>query len=419
VTIRKTEPSEFRAGGRPLIAGFFGTAFGSSPVVYNVFPFVIGPIHEEFGWSFATIGLGIAVFGLVAAALAPVFGYLADTRGVRKVALWSLIGFAATFSLFALMPASLAAYFGIWALVGLVAIGSTPLTWSRAINLWFVKHRGAALGLMLVGTSATGIIVPQIMGAVVTDHGWRWAFPAAALLPLFVALPVCWFWFHEPATDKADPSTQPIRLQGLEIGQAIRGYRFWVMMISIICVATAYGGMYIHLGEIVILNGFGIADTATALGFVATGILIGRIGVGVLFDRFWAPAVAATVLLGGAVACLLFASSSPPFAMIAIAAFLMGLSSGAEADAIAYMAARYFGMKNYSRIYGFLYMPFAIGASISPTIYGIVRDQTGSYDNMLWVSAGLFALGGALFLVMGRYPDSFEKKSSEAKPVTT
>jgi MFS transporter, OFA family, oxalate/formate antiporter len=65
-------------------------------------------------------------------------------------------------------------------------------------------------------------------------------------------------------------------------------------------------------------------------------------------------------------------------------------------------------MAHFGRIYGMLYMPFGLFSAISPLIYGIVRDRAGSYDPMLSVAAVLFIAGGALLLLLGRYPELSE-----------
>ncbi len=52
-----------------------------------------------------------------------------------------------------------------------------------------------------------------------------------------------------------------------------------------------------------------------------------------------------------------------------------------------------------------LYMPFGLMSAVSPLIYGIVRDKAGSYDPVLSVAAVVFVIGGALLLLLGRYPD--------------
>lgn len=98
------------------------------------------------------------------------------------------------------------------------------------------------------------------------------------------------------------------------------------------------------------------------------------------------------------------------FAAAAFAAFLLGFAAGAESDLIAYLAGRYFGMANYGKIYGMLYMPFGIFSAISPIVYARVRDITGSYDPILLVAIFAYLVGGALLLLLGRYPELTEAK---------
>ncbi len=402
--------SEFRKGGPVLAAAMIGVGCGASPIPFNVLPAVIGPIHDELGWSFLQINLGITVFGVIAALLAPAYGAAADKWGVRPVAIGSLLAFGLAFATFALMPPTLFAWYGLWTLVGLVGIGSTPVTWSRAINMWFVKNRGLALGIMLLGTSLAGILVPQIARLAIDGklygEGWRTAFPVLALLPLLVAMPLAFWLFREPSLAERPPgiSSADGTLAGMTAGAAIRGYRFWVIWLSIASVALAFGGVFINMVQIAILHGFTPAEGATVMSVLAVGILAGRLITGLLFDRFWAPAVLVPILLAPALSCWLLMGTGSTLGVLMSGALLLGFAAGAESDLIAYLAGRYFGMAHYGKIYGLLYMPFGIGSAVSPAIYGAVRDATGSYDAMLTVAIFLFALGAVLPLLLGRYP---------------
>ncbi|RYY27191.1 MAG: MFS transporter [Sphingomonadales bacterium] len=392
-----------------------GVACGASPLPFNVLPLVMGPISSEFGWDFAAVSAGVTVFGIIAALMAPVFGGLSDRFGVRPVALWSLFVFALVFASFYFMPRSEVGYLLFWAVLGAIGIGSTPVTFSRAISMWFSRNRGLALGIMLLGTSLAAMVVPQIAQSAITAGGWRMAFPVVALLPLLVAIPLCLLWFREPRPEErpAGVSDASGQIIGLRLGEAVRGYRFWILLVSILLTAFAYGGAHIHIAQIVKLHGFSAQVAASVLGIVAIGILVGRLLVGFLFDRFWAPGVAFPALLLPAIACWLLMGTEASFIHVAIGGFLLGFAAGTESDVIAFLAAKYFGMAHYGRIYGVLYMPFAIGSAISPIAYGMVRDRTGSYDSILLVAMAMFAAGGALLLAMGRYPDPAELPASD------
>ena len=409
-----TGRSEFRLGGRALAASLLGVTCGASPIPFNVLPLVMGPIHDEFGWDFAQISAGVTIYGLLAAFLAPVYGGLADRLGVRPVALWSLFAFGIVFGSFWFVPGSLIPFYLFWTVLGAVAIGSTPVTWSRAISMWFFKNRGLALGIMLLGTSIAGMIVPQLAKLAIAIAGWRFVFPAMALLPLLIALPVGLAWFREPRTDEraagiADASG---KLVGLTLRDAARGYRFWVLFVSILLIAFAYGGAHIHMAQIAQLHGLSAATAANVISMLAFGILAGRLIVGLLFDRVWAPAVAFPAMLLPALACYLLIGEADLVTVLA-GAFLLGFAAGAESDIIAFLAARYFGMAFYGRIYGVLYVPFGVASALSPIAYGWSRDATGSYDLILTIAMFLFATGGALLLLMGRYPQEQEDLVSE------
>lgn len=409
--------SEFRLGWRVLLAGLVGVAFGASPIPFNTIGLTLAPINAEMGWSFAQISAGVLVFGVVASLLAPVFGWLADTYGVRPVAILSLAAFGLVFAGLALTPASLAGFYFLWFLIGLVGIGSTPVTWSRAINMWFFRNRGLALGILLVGTSISALLVPRVAVWAIGEFGWRGMYPIVALFPLLVALPLAILWFREP-----QPHEQPSEIRaagdlaGVSLAEALKDRRFWTIWLSIACVALAYGGAHIHMPEIIKQHGMSGADAANILGMIGISLLAGRIVTGWLLDRFWAPAVCLPILLLPALAAFWLMGTGTDARQVYFSAFLLGFAAGAESDLIAYLASRYFGMKNYGRIYGMLYMPFGIASAISPVIYGRVRDTTGSYDGALQMAMILFAAGAVLLITLGRYPSFGAEAESDPQP---
>jgi predicted MFS family arabinose efflux permease len=284
-----------------------------------------------------------------------------------------------------------------------VGIGSTPVTFSRIVNLWFFRNRGLALGLMLVGTSVAAVVIPPLVTGAIGSFGWRGAHLVVAGLPLLVGLPMALLLLREPGAGEA-PAVEASAASGVDLAAALRDRRFWTIFASIFLVAFAYGGAHIHMPEIVRLRGFAKDQAATVMQVLGLSILAGRVVTGLLLDRFWAPAVCLPILCLPAIAVFLLTGGSMTFATVALAAFLLGFAAGAESDLIAYLASRYFGMAHYGRIYGTLYMAFALASAFSPAVYGRVRDVTGSYDLMLFAAAGLFVGGALLLLTLGRYP---------------
>ena len=397
--------SEFAMGWKVLLAGLVGVACGASPLPFNTIGFVLAPMKAEFGWSYAQTSLGVTIYGVIGALLAPYFGSLADKHGVRKVAMLSTLAFGLIFACIGAIPASIFAFYVMWFLVGLVGIGSTPVTWSRAVNMWFFKNRGLALGILLVGTSISALVVPRVAVWAIGEWGWRGMYPAVALFPLLVALPIAYFWFREPRPEETpEEITSGGGLVGVSLAEALRDRRFWTIWLSIALVALAYGGAHIHMPEIIKQHGMGVTEGASIMGMIGFALMAGRVITGWLLDRIWAPFVCLPILLIPALACYWLMGTSSDTQTIYIAAFMLGFAAGAESDLIAYLASRYFGMANYGKIYGMLYMPFGFASAVSPVLYGRVRDVSGSYDQMLFAAMFLFAAGAVLLITLGRYP---------------
>lgn len=194
----------------------------------------------------------------------------------------------------------------------------------------------------------------------------------------------------------------------------MREYRFWALWLSIVLISVSYGGALVHMPSMLGAQGFTPAQAASVMGVFGLSIFVGRIATGLLMDRFWAPLVTLPILCLPALSCwLLAADHSLTPALAVLAAFLLGFSSGAETDLIAFLAGRYFGMANYGQIYGMLYMAFGMSTAVSATLYGWVRDTMGSYDPMLYAAAVMFVVGALLLLTLGAYP-SFDRQRTES-----
>ena len=397
---------EFRRGWKVLLAALIGTMFGASPVPFNSVGSFLLPLQDDFGWNPGQVMTGITVFGITATFLAPVCGRLADKFGVRIVALWALLIFGLTFAAFGAVPDSLFIFYILWFFLGLFGIGSTPVTWSRAVNMWFVKNRGLALGMMLVGTGLTAFILPTFATYMIETIGWRLAYVVVGFLPLGIALPIAFFYFREPNT--AEQENQP-SLASNKIGStvkiALRDYRFWIMWVSFFSVALAYGGFHTNLQNMLVIKGYTRADAALVAGVLGLSIIFGRIAAGFLIDRFWAPLITLPLLSLPVLSCYFYSGADISMSLAIMGALFLGLAAGAESDLVAYLTGRYFGMANYGTLYGFQYMAFGLGSALSPMVYGYVYVQVGSYAPILFTAAGLFLFGGFMLLLLGRYPE--------------
>lgn len=90
------------------------------------------------------------------------------------------------------------------------------------------------------------------------------------------------------------------------------------------------------------------------------------------------------------------------FAAALAAVVLLGLTAGIEYDLMAYLVARYLGMRSYGTAYATLYGIFAVGAGLGPSLF----DRTGTYSGILGMCALLLVAGAVVILFLGPYPSS-------------
>lgn len=102
---------------------------------------------------------------------------------------------------------------------------------------------------------------------------------------------------------------------------------------------------------------------------------------------------------------ILLLSFPGSFPAIIAAVVLLGLSVGAEYDAVIYLSTRYFGQRSFGTLFGFVSSGLLAGVGLGPLAAGYLYDATGSYDSYLIGAIGAGVLCAALLGTLGRYPD--------------
>jgi len=387
-----------------------GTACGASPIPFNSIGPFIRPLSGEFGWGRGDIQLALFCYTVAVVLTVPFIGALADRFGVRRVAIFALADFGISFAALAFTPASLPGFYLLWGLMGALGGGSTPVSWTRGVNAWFMHNRGLALALTLMGTGLTAAFLPSFATWLIEHYGWRRAFIGIALLPLCIALPLAIWLFREPPQTDATAAITIAARAGRSLGEALRDYRFWIIAVSILFVAIGVGGSITNFQPLLVDRGFEAPEAARIAGMIGLSVVVGRLIAGYLIDHFWAPAVTFPMLALPALACFLMAQPTLSPAAALLCAALIGFAAGAETDLVAYLTARYLGLANYGKLYGLQYAVFGFASGIAPFVFGKVFDRFGTYQPILYVAAVPFVLGASALLTLGRYP-VFEPRS--------
>jgi MFS family permease len=402
--------AEFKTGWPVVLAAMVGIGLGLSPVPFYTIGMMAPELVKAFGWSFGAVMGGLPIMTMAVIIASPLVGLLADRFGVRRVTLISVALFGLAFMAFSLSTGSLLQFYITWGVMAALGAGTLPITWTRAVNGRFEQHKGLALGLALLGTGLFGYAVKPLAAWLITEHGWRAAYLVIGALPLLIALPIGYFCFHEAGAKTPDPSERRAAdaarigaTPGLSFKDTIRTLRFWVLATSFTLISFAIGGPIPNMENILKLADFNPSQIVHLVSLLGLSVIAGRIIGGWLIDRFWAPGVAFFLLSAPAAGCWILAHGPLDMTSAAACIVLIGFAAGVEYDLMAFLVARYFGMKTYATTYGALYGFFALGAGFGPVIFGRAFDKTGSYDSVLMVSMGLLLAGALILLTLGRY----------------
>lgn len=394
---------EFKRGWPIVLAAFLGVGLGLSPLPFYTIGLLAPELAREFGWGIGQVFFGITVMTLATLVAAPLAGWLAGRFGTRPVALISLLLFSLSFMAFALGDGSLTMYYLTWVGIAVLGAGTLPITWTRGVNVWFEQRKGLALGLTLTGTGLFGVIAKPYTAWLIVSFGWRGAYIGLGLLPLLIALPVAFWMFRNVDGDPQRPRDANAQAAGLSFGETLRDWRFWLLAVALVPISFALGGPIPNMENILKTNGFARSEILGLTAFIGLSALTGRLAGGWLIDRFWAPAVALVILCLPGISCWIIAQGQMHYATALLAIVLIGFAVGVEYDLLAFLVARYFGMRSYTQIYALLYCCFAIGTGFGPAVFGWSFDKTGSYAAVLTASGIALVLGACALLGLGRY----------------
>jgi MFS family permease len=416
--------SEWRRYGKVPVAAALGYSIGVIHV-YSLGAFM-EPLQAEFGWTRAEASLGLTIVGVAAAVAALPIGLMVDRLGPRRVGIVgaTLMGGAVAF--LGTATGSLANWILLWALLAFAAFWVQTTVWTSAVASRFESSRGLALAVTLSGGSLAAAVFPPLATALIDEFDWRGAFVVLGTLwgTLVLAVVILFFRGAQDEARKASGRAQsevPVAaaavLPGLTLREGLRSATFYKLMIAAGLFAFTTLGVVVHL--VPILRGAG-ADPLAAAGtasLVGVFSIVGRLGVGYLLDRYPGRVVGACAylvpILGGA---LLVVDGTNPLSQT-VAAALFGLTLGAEVDVIAYLASRYFGLKNFGGLFGGLVAALSLGTAFGPLISGATFDRFGSYEPFLILTMVLMG-ASSLTLASLKSPPDWSVSAHEQGPAS-
>lgn len=398
---------------------------------------------EAFGWSRAVTVGAISVHTAVSGAAAPAVGLLADRAGPRLVISLGGIVVAAGLGLCSLIqtPWHFHLAYGLVAAVGIAAIESVPHT--ALISRWFIRRRGAALGLAFAGSGLGIVLLVPLMQSLITAIGWRNAYLILAGIVFVLVVPLTAFFQRDrpqemglwpdnapPPHQTANPGTAADGLPGEAEGRlpsrrapvlpspppptparaaqppaeahaaattapatpaaegvrswtfrdALHSRRFWLLFLSRILATTGVNMLTVHQVAYMVDVGFSKMTAASAFGVVGLLSAPGRLTFGALSDRTGRrQAYALNIAISVAGAVALLFAAPGRAWLLAFYVALYGLGYGGRATLYSAMTADLFPGQRVGAIFGLSNVSVGVGGAFGSWLGGYIHDRTGSY----------------------------------------
>ncbi len=367
---------------------------------YGVFAF---PMEAEFGASRQSIMWGYAALGISVAVFAPIVGKILDTYTIKY---W-MIGGTFLLSLLLYLLSLTSAAWQVVVIIGLLSgLGQGLLGNATAAKLtsnWFEKKRGIAMGIVSIGPSLGGFIIPPLLSLSILNFGWRDALALFAILVLLV-IPILFLVVknapsrtelaaYENKSDNKDQKDEAYLQEEIHYtaNQLLKDKNLWYLAVSM--------GTKISIGTCLISNLIGMAseksidatNAAFLISIYSFVIIISTISVGYIADkvnlRGLFAASAGVQLL--AIIMLKFADS---YSMSLITMVVYGIGAGAGLPVFSMLTAKLFGATSFGRAQGIIYPIMLSFMIVSSPLVGWIFDVTGSYSVVYNLLAGYAVL---------------------------
>ena len=345
----------------------------------------VKPVCQSLDFSRGGFTLYRTIVLLTGALTLTFYGRLAKKIGVKKILaagalMVSLVSIGYSFS------TKLWQFYILAFVHGLFLNGINFMTVGVLVSSWFNGKKGLATGLAYSGSGLGGVIMIPIVGRIIEQQGWQWAYRFMGILGIALMLPVIIIFIkNNPEAMGLSPFAQDeseqkmnVTLDNLSFREALHSPKLWLLVTGLFFINSFSTSLNTHSAPYFSDLGYSAVYISYIMAFYMFFLTAGKITLGSVYDRFGAMA--------GNVFISVFSLGFPVFAFFGhipampwLYAMFVGTASCGVSVPVSTLVLRYFGKKDFHLIFSFCMMISNIAPSISTPVMGAVYDYTGSY----------------------------------------
>ncbi|MDD5039220.1 MAG: MFS transporter, partial [Dehalococcoidales bacterium] len=151
------------------------------------------PISSELGFSRTATSVPASIGRLEGGLEAPLTGWLTDRFGPKWLVFGGVLLISVSLILMSFIH-SLLSFYLIWGVMLGTGINiALTIPMDTSISNWFVKKRGLALGIKMVFSGLSGVMVLPLIAWLIASQGWRTTCFIGGVVMACVGLPLVWF----------------------------------------------------------------------------------------------------------------------------------------------------------------------------------------------------------------------------------
>ena len=389
-------------GGRPrlfrgwyMVMSGFWMMFYATGVGFYGFSAFIDQIADALGGSRAVVAGAVSVQRLESGIIGPLIGFLVDRVGPRIILITGFVVSGLGFILVS-RATTIPQFYASYLFLALGLSAGSFLVISTSISNWFIRYRGRALAMVLLGPAFSTVLVSGLVWSIETN-GWRPTMAVAGLGMWAIGIPLSLVFRKRPEDHgllpDGDPPQEP-ETEGVEGGGAVgpaepepdfgvrdvlRTRSYWQYILASSIQTAGFSALIIF--QIPALKSFGLTPAAAGTVFVVWGIggMPGRIAGGVLADMFDKRVVyAGSIVLQ--IIGLGFFVTADSFVEALPYALIHGIGWGATTPSRLALQGGFWGRNVFGRLMGLQMGLSAIGGIVSPLFVGAMFDRYESYN---------------------------------------
>lgn len=419
-------------GWNIVIASALTNGLGGS-VHWQGFTVFFIPISQSLGLTSAQMAMPFALSRAENGLLGPLTGWLLDRYGVRRLMFVGTIMTGVGYVWLA-QTSTFLAFLLVYVFV--ISIGSSTSFMqasTSAINTWFSRRRGIAMSINSAAFRLGGAFMVPLLSVAVLRWGWETAALWVGIGMLIFITPIALVYKRSPESIGIGPDGDLLKKTSKKsktfaqsqsgsthadiadddgewtARDAVRTRAFWVLAAGTVLRMSVHGTIFVHFVPILVWKGESQQSAANLIGLLALCSVPLIIFFGWLSDRLGRQRLLAGCYISAALSLALLNVVDGPWPIFAALLLFTGTEIGSGLNWA--LVGDLFGRKRYATIRGLLAPIYNTALFVMPVAAGWVKDETGSYQIVLWVGAGLLVAAAFTFL-------SIKNPTHKPRPVT-